>query len=93
MHWGQQVSMAVKIRLQRQGRAHRALYRVVVAESSSRRDGRFIEDLGNYNPSPRGQEQELVLNLGRADYWVGVGAQPTDTVRALISKARRRAVG
>jgi small subunit ribosomal protein S16 len=87
-----QKNMAVKIRLQRQGRAHRPLYRVVVAESSSRRDGRFIENLGNYNPSPRGQEQELVLNLSRADYWVGVGAQPTDTVRALISKARRCSV-
>ncbi|MDR1456927.1 MAG: 30S ribosomal protein S16 [Puniceicoccales bacterium] len=84
--------MAVKIRLQRQGRAHRPLYRVVVAEASSRRDGRFIEDIGNYNPSPRGQERELVLNLERADYWVGVGAQPTDTVRALISRARRCAI-
>jgi small subunit ribosomal protein S16 len=80
--------MAVKIRLQRQGRTHRALYRVVVAEASARRDGRFIEDLGNYNPSPRGKEQELVLNLERVNYWVSVGAQPTDTVRSLIRKVK-----
>lgn len=80
--------MALKIRLQRQGRRHRPLYRVVVAEGRSPRDGRFVEDLGNYNPSPRGQEKRLVLRLDRVERWLGFGAQPTDTVRALIRLAR-----
>jgi small subunit ribosomal protein S16 len=76
--------MAVKIRLQRQGRSHRPIFRVVVAESRVRRDGRFIEGLGTYIPSPRGKEEKLVLDQDRARYWLSVGAQPTDTVRALI---------
>jgi small subunit ribosomal protein S16 len=80
--------MALKIRLQRQGRRHRPLYRVVVAEARSRRDGRFVEKLGNYNPSPRGQEKPLSIQLDRVDHWLGVGAQPTDTVRTLIRRAR-----
>jgi small subunit ribosomal protein S16 len=81
--------MALKIRLQKQGRTHRPLYRLVVAEASSRRDGRCVEQLGNYNPSPRGRELRLSLDLGRIDYWLGVGAQPTDTARALIRNARK----
>jgi small subunit ribosomal protein S16 len=81
--------MALKIRLQKQGRAHRPLYRLVVAEANSRRDGRCVEQLGNYNPSPRGKELRLSLNLARVDYWLSVGAQPTDTVRTLIRNARK----
>lgn len=84
--------MALKIRLQRQGKTHTPLYRIVVAESTSRRDGKFVEDLGNYNPSPRGQEVRIRMNLERAEYWQSVGAQPTDTVRALIRQAKSQAV-
>ncbi|MDR2668032.1 MAG: 30S ribosomal protein S16 [Puniceicoccales bacterium] len=81
--------MALKIRLQKRGRAHRPIYKVVVAESSARRDGRFVEQLGNYNPSPMGAEVRLTVDLLRVDYWLGVGAQPTDTVRNLIRDARK----
>jgi len=81
--------MALKIRLQRHGAAHEPVYRMVVAESTNRRDGRFVEVLGTYKPKARGQETELQLNIDRADYWQGVGAKPTDTARSLIRHARR----
>ncbi|MBE6413717.1 MAG: 30S ribosomal protein S16 [Verrucomicrobiaceae bacterium] len=80
--------MALKIRLQRHGSTHDPKYRVVVAESSARRDGKFVETLGMYNPSPKGKDIPFSINLERADYWLSVGAQPTDTAKALIKKAR-----
>ncbi|MCL2221624.1 MAG: 30S ribosomal protein S16 [Oscillospiraceae bacterium] len=75
----------VKIRLRRMGAKKNPYYRVVVADSKSPRDGRFIEEIGTYDPlsSP----SEIKIDLERADYWVKNGAQPTDTVRALIKKA------
>ncbi|WP_269542363.1 30S ribosomal protein S16 [Cerasicoccus fimbriatus] len=81
--------MALKIRLQRHGSTHNPVYRIVVAEASNRRDGRHNEVLGNYAPCARGNDAELKLNLERVDYWVGVGAKPTDTARTLINRARR----
>ncbi|MGB0371610.1 MAG: 30S ribosomal protein S16 [Opitutales bacterium] len=81
--------MALKIRLQRGGTTHRPRYRVVVAEASARRDGRFVEIVGQYNPQARGQELELNLKLDRIDYWASVGAKPTDTARTLINRYRR----
>jgi len=83
--------MALKIRLQRHGSTHNPVYRVVVAESAARRDGKFVETIGMYNPSPRGKDIESKLDLARADYWVSVGAQPSDTVKALIKKAKAAA--
>ncbi len=83
--------MALKIRLQRHGSTHNPIYRVVVAESSARRDGKFVETLGTYNPSPRGKDIPCTLNLERANYWLSVGAQPTDTAKALIKKAKAAA--
>ncbi|MDR1436241.1 MAG: 30S ribosomal protein S16 [Puniceicoccales bacterium] len=80
--------MALKIRLQKRGRTHRPLYRLVVAESSARRDGRCVEQLGNYNPSPRGAEVRLTVDLVRVDHWISVGAKPTDTARNLIRDAK-----
>lgn len=80
--------MALKIRLQRRGNRNRPVYKIVVAESTSRRDGKFVEAIGNYDPNARGSTPELALLLDRADYWVGVGAKPTDTVKSLIKKAR-----
>jgi small subunit ribosomal protein S16 len=65
------------------------VYKVVVAESANRRDGKFVEAIGNYNPNARGQTPELSLLLDRADYWIGVGASPTDTVKTLIKRARK----
>ena len=81
--------MAVKIRLQRGGAAHRPVYRVVAADSRMRRDGRFIEKLGTYAPCARGQDVEISLNLERIDYWYSVGAQATDTARTLINRYKR----
>jgi small subunit ribosomal protein S16 len=80
--------MALKIRLQRRGNRNRPVYKIVVAESTSRRDGKFVEAIGNYDPNARGNAPELSLLLERADYWVGVGAKPTDTVKSLIKRAR-----
>jgi len=77
--------MAVKIRLRREGRKKTPMYRIVVADSQSPRDGRFIEILGQYQP--RGGENALNLNVERVNHWLNVGAQPTDTVRSLIRRA------
>ena len=77
--------MAVKIRLRRTGRKKQPLYRIVVADSQSPRDGRFIEILGQY--APRQGEQALNLDPARVNYWLDNGAQPTDTVRSLLRKA------
>ena len=81
--------MALKIRLQRHGAKHAPVYRIVVAEAGNRRDGRYVELLGYYNPKARGQDLEYKLNLERIDYWLGVGAKPTDTTRSLVNRARR----
>ncbi len=77
--------------MQRHGSAHAPVYRMVVTESTHRRDGRHVEILGNYNPKARGQDVELRLKLDRVEYWTGVGAQPSDTARTLINRARREA--
>lgn len=75
----------VKIRLRRMGAKKNPYYRVVVADSRSPRDGRFIEELGTYDPIA---EPALVqIDLERAKYWISNGAQPTDTVKALLKKA------
>ncbi len=83
--------MALKIRLQRGGATHNPHYRMVVADSRSRRDGRFVEVVGTYAPKDKKEDKQIVLKLDRVDYWVGVGAQPSDTARSLIKRARRRA--
>ena len=78
-------TMAVRIRLRRVGRKKTPLYPIVVTDSRSPRDGRFIETIGSYNP--RQSEAPLKLKTERADYWLGVGALPSDTVRSLLRKA------
>ena len=83
--------MALKIRLQRHGASHRPFYRMVVTEASARRDGRFVEVLGTYEPQASKPENELKVKLERVDYWKSVGAKPTDTAASLIRKARRAA--
>ena len=75
----------VKIRLRRMGAKKNPFYRVVVADSKSPRDGRFIEEIGTYNPVT--QPSEIKIDIERAEYWIKNGAQPTDTVRALLKKA------
>jgi len=83
--------MAVKIRLQRGGATHAPYYRVVVADGRFPRDGRFVEKLGIYDPKNSDASKQLSLELDRVDYWLGVGAQPSDTVRSLIKRARKSA--
>ncbi len=75
----------VKIRLRRMGAKKNPYYRIVVADSRNARDGRFIEEIGTYDPlaSP----SQIKVDLDRAKYWISNGAQPTDTVRALLKKA------
>ena len=82
--------MAVKIRLQRGGAKHAPHYRVVVADERARRDGRCVERIGTYDPANKLEEKQVSLQMDRVDYWLGVGAQPSDTVRALIKKERRK---
>ena len=74
----------VKIRLRRMGAKKAPYYRVVVADSRFPRDGRFIEELGMYDPMAEGEK--LNINVERAKYWIANGAQPTDTVRGLLKK-------
>lgn len=81
--------MALKIRLQRHGASNRPFYRMVVAEAAARRDGRFVEVLGTYEPQASKPENELSVKLDRVDYWKSVGAKETDTAASLIRKARR----
>ena len=76
--------MATKIRLQRHGRKGYAYYPIVVADSRAPRDGRFIERIGSYNPNTN--PATISLDFDRALYWVEVGAQPTDTVRSILSR-------
>ena len=74
----------VKIRLKRMGMKKEPFYRIVVTDSRSPRDGRFIEEIGYYNPMT--EPVTLKFNEERAKYWVATGAQPTDTTRALLKK-------
>jgi small subunit ribosomal protein S16 len=82
--------MALRIKLARGGSAHNPVYRIVVGEARTKRDGKFVEWIGTY--SPKAARGQLKVKLDRVDYWVGVGAKPTDTVRSLINKARRTPV-
>ncbi len=76
--------MAVKIRLRRMGAKKAPFYRVVVADSRYPRDGRFIEEIGYYNPMTN--PEEFVVDAEKAKKWIGNGAQPTETVRGLLKK-------
>ncbi len=80
--------MAVKIRLKRTGKKKQPHYRVVVADARSPRDGRFIEEIGYYNP--RVEPAEIRIDLEKAQDWISKGAQPTDTVRRLLKVQSER---
>jgi small subunit ribosomal protein S16 len=77
----------VVIRLSRGGAKARPFYTIVVADKRARRDGRFIERLGFYNPSAKGGEEKLRIAQDRLSYWIGVGAEASDTVQRLIKSA------
>ena len=76
----------VRLRMTRLGAKKRPFYRIVAADSRSPRDGRFIEQLGHYDPMKK--PSDLKLDLERVDHWLSVGAQPSETVSSLIGKAR-----
>jgi len=82
--------MALKIRLTRVGAVHQPHYRVVVAEARSRRDGSPVETIGTYSPTSS-KADAIKLDLARVDYWLSKGAKPTDTLNAMIKKARKAA--
>ena len=75
--------MSVKIRLKRMGAKNNPFFRIVVADSRSPRDGRFIEEIGHYDPKKLG---EVKLDKERAEYWIKNGAQPSETARVLLKK-------
>jgi small subunit ribosomal protein S16 len=76
--------MAVKIRLARYGAKKKPFYRIVVADGQYPRDGRFLENVGTYNPMV--EPNEVTLKKERIEYWIGQGAKPTDTVNSLLKK-------
>ncbi len=82
----------VVIRLARGGSKKRPFYNIVVANSQMRRDGRFIERVGFYNPVASGAAEPLRVALDRVNYWVGVGAQLSPTVERLVTQAKKAAV-
>ena len=79
--------MAVKMRLARHGAKKKPIYRVVVADARCRRDGRYIEQVGRYNPNT--EPTTIVLDLEKVEEWLAKGAQPTDTVKRLIETAKK----
>jgi small subunit ribosomal protein S16 len=81
----------VTIRLARGGSKKRPFYSVVVTDSRSRRDGRYIERIGFFNPVARGQDAPLRIDLARVEHWLGQGAQTTERVAQLIKQSRKAA--
>ncbi|MBW8864980.1 MAG: 30S ribosomal protein S16 [Verrucomicrobia bacterium] len=81
--------MSVKIRMKRVGTKNTPVYRIVVADSRSPRDGKFIEEIGTYQPLKSGENYSLKLE--RAQYWISKGAQPSDTVASFIKKLAKAA--
>ena len=79
--------MAVSIRLRREGSKNRPYYRIVVADSRSPRDGKFVEIIGTYDPKQTGHNSSF--SVERAEYWISKGARPSDTVRSLIKKQKK----
>jgi small subunit ribosomal protein S16 len=78
--------VAVRIRLKRTGRRHRPAYRVTAVDSRRPRDSRVIEELGVYDPCNKDEEKQVSLKRERIEYWLSVGAQPSDTVRGLLKR-------
>ena len=81
----------VSIRLSRAGAKKRPFYHLIVTDSRNRRDGRYIERLGFFNPVAKGNEEKLRVDIERADYWIGQGAQPSERVSQLLKVSRKEA--
>ncbi len=78
--------MAVRIRLKRIGRRHHPVYRIAVVDGRRQRDSKVLEELGAYDPVNADPERQVALKRERIEYWLSVGAQPSDTVRRLLEK-------
>ena len=76
----------VKLRLKRMGRKNRAFFRLCAFDAREERDGRSIEQLGTYDPMEKDEEKKVVLKRERIEYWLSVGAQPTETVASILKK-------
>ena len=76
----------VKLRLKRMGRRNRAFFRLCAFDAREERDGRSIEQLGTYDPMQKDEEKKVVLKRERIEYWLSVGAQPTETVASILKK-------
>jgi small subunit ribosomal protein S16 len=79
--------MSVKLRLMRFGKTHRPYYRLCALDTKKRRDGAYIESIGVYDPLIEDDQKKVRLNKERAEYWLSVGAQPSDTVRSFLQRA------
>jgi len=79
--------VSVKLRLKRFGRRNRPSYRINAMDIRSARDGRVIEELGFYDPLAKGEQPQFNVNRDRVEYWLSVGAQPSETVKGLLEKA------
>ena len=85
--------MAVRIRMKKMGRKHRPFFRICVVDSRKPRDGKTIEELGYYDPMVRDKSERVKLNMDRIEYWLSVGAQPSDKVAVLIKKVKTNTFG
>ena len=81
------IIMAVRIRMKRIGTTNTPAYRIVVADGRSPRDGKFLEEIGTYQPLKK--NDNVVVDIERADYWLSKGAQPSETVASFLKKARK----
>ena len=79
--------MAVKIRLKKTGRKNRPSYRIVATDARAKRDGEELEVLGHYDPRAADKEKQVAIDRDRVQYWLGVGAQPTETVAGMLRRA------
>lgn len=85
--------MAVRIRMKRMGRKHRPFYRICVMDSRKQRDGEAIEEIGTYDTSVADKSKRVAINMERVDYWMSVGAKPSDNVATLIKKVKQNKFG
>ena len=85
--------MSVRIRMKRMGRKHRPFYRICIMDRQRARDGKAIEEVGFYDTSVADKAKRVSLNMERIDYWLSVGAQPSEKVNALINKVRKGKFG
>jgi len=85
--------VAVRIRMKKMGRKHRPFYRICVMDSRKPRDGKAIEEVGTYDTTVRDKSQRVTLDMERIDYWMSVGAQPSENVKTLIKKVKNNKFG